>query len=302
MQNVIEGCPRRSAGWHVIVTCHTSLLTWKLLLFVDFTHQALSEARQAAYIDALHEELRRLNTPSLGPFAWDSSWDSSFPARLRSYRPLAAGMGQSGPVEYHDTWQDALEILQPRQGLSVPEGIGLDGYESLMIYSLRSIGPGADRTLAKTAVNILPSAATLPDQQSGTRYHFKLDLRLCSNPFKIMRFFQFSPSLFRNQIRFYFNILSVLIISRVACDAVWCRIWAWILHDAEGCYGGPKRQWKCGKHHEMSGNMDLFIIIFQKETQVEISKKGKAGENEWWYPLPSIFELGIDCPLDLWVE
>lgn len=51
-----------------MMTCHTSLVTWKLLLFVDFTHQALSEARQAAYIDALHEELRRLNTPSLGPF------------------------------------------------------------------------------------------------------------------------------------------------------------------------------------------------------------------------------------------
>jgi len=27
--------------------------------------------------------------------------------------------------------------------------------------------------------------------------------------------------------------------------------------------------------------MDLFIVIFQKETQVEISKKGEAGENEW---------------------
>lgn len=106
MRNVIEGCPRRSAGWHVIMTCHTSLVTWKLLLFVDFTHQALSEARQAAYIDALHEELRRLNTPSLGPLLWVRLFERLFVSSAAEVlQTIGCGHGpvRAGGIPWHLT-------------------------------------------------------------------------------------------------------------------------------------------------------------------------------------------------------
>eukprot|EP00913_Durusdinium_trenchii_P026513 g24874.t1 len=66
-----------------------------------------SHKQQAAYVDALHEELRRLNTPS--------------------YRPLAAGMGQSQPLATFDSRADSHSLF------------------------VRSIGPGAERNSARKA-------------------------------------------------------------------------------------------------------------------------------------------------------
>jgi len=58
-----------------------------------------SHKQQAAYIDALHEELRRLNTPS--------------------YRPLAAGMGQQ-PTPVQTVQQAPQSFVVPRGSMGPP--------------------------------------------------------------------------------------------------------------------------------------------------------------------------------------